>query len=1208
MAPFFAADKYVLAYFGENHHNQPKEFDIGKNHQNINGVFYQKMPCFRYSSCRTVRNKSKDYKALATDFQDRVGTLADIRDEIKSGFAICGAQLGNRTRRKANVIGSHWVLIDIDGDWDIPSALDIPFVQDHCALIYTTPSHTPENNRFRLIFVLPEFVEDRKAVEAVIRSVMSVIPQADAACKDACRIFFGNTGATFPLYNPEATLSEAFVADAIANAKAEEKTKAEAKAKKHIRCRRYSSTDGVEAQLAEILDALSFIPPRRPGSGTYEESLTVLMALANELGESEAIRIAEQWSSTEGDWDVARKIRSFDRDGVSIGSLFYIAKRHGWRPNKSQFKELDNKVYKTAKVKCAVARKQKVIVFDHALAKKYRFRGYSVGCFPHPYDLISGEKPNRELVPELKEKIESGSQWIIDPGLGKEYENYECYRFCSIAAGIIGGLIEEVGAEVLAPHPQDRKDLLPLDRFKKFAREWAGNEEYRDLSREVEAVHTINAQFWGEKKDEIIEIINQDRGRIYLIQGFTGTGKSTIVNLISKNFERVINFSPLVALAKKNAADQNIEQGEDLLSGASMPINSAWKFALGEIPVDKAILLSLDEVSECSKILASGDNLGDKHEGCILGFARLINAGIGSGGIIIGGQQRIDPHVVEWLEQFAPVSIIRNTYVPQQAKVKITEFEPRQVDGVLEDLISRADSDPGPSALASTSQRQVERLREYAPSKTVSVDSKTKEFHPQIFGPESQSYLTRIAGEGKDFAYSSTIGIGISLDLKSAGFKALRVIANYGSLESVIQLARRDRSPDLPTEVFVAKRAYLKKNAQYSWRSIFKKACRKFARTAGVTKFRQYLEIHKSIVDEGKRSTLLNGFDTAFKKGLSYSNAVFSAKQEAIENWEKAHLSQLVYQWYGAVCPSVAFESRKFNTSSGFKDELKAIDERIVDKETLIHVSAKINQFVSVEEARAAQASGKSTHRQRVAAKMYLIANKFPGLDITDAKIVRKAFVENRGKYSKQVQILHDALNLEIALEADRAALLKGVKTGFLTFNCTGHRFQRAKLLIESGLLELSAQDHWRADSGLVAKINHYVLEHSADFELCFELRINNVEKTPLRLIHQLLKRLGFEVDCVGRQGSGERLKEYSVVNQDCSVREELLKALDRARPRVLNQENSVFDFQGRPKDLFDSGLKKVTIIANRITQVLVKCLDTGEEFWVNREKISLAI
>lgn len=1165
----------------------------------------------RYSSCRTVRNKSKNYRALRTDFNDRVGTLAEIRDEIKRGFAICGAQLGNRNRKKAHVIGSQWVLIDIDSDWDISSALADPFVQSHCGLIYTTPSHRPQKHRFRLIFILPRFIEQTQAIEAVIKAVMGEIPQADPACKDACRIFFGNTEAEFPLFNPQARLSEAFVEDAVAKAEAEAKAKAEAKANQRVRPRQYFSADGVETHIAEILDALSYIPGRRPGTGTYEESLAVLMALKSELGESEAIAIAEKWSPSEGDWDVAKKIRSFEREDIKIGSLFYIAKQYGWARNKTQFKKLDKRIYKAKKpeVKCAISRQQTVIVFSHTLAKKYASDGYRTVCFPHPYDLVNGKKPNRELVPELKEKIEPESQWIIDPGLGEEHDSYESYRFNAIAAGIIGGLMVEAGGDVLAPHPQDRTQLMPIEDFKVFAREWVGGQEYTDLSRDVEAIHTIHSRYWGEKKDEVLEVINQDRGRLYLLQGYTGTGKSSLVNAISGDFHRAINFSPLVALAKKNAIDQGIERGdEDLLSGASMPINSIWKFAECDIPFDQPILLNFDEISECVKVLASGKMLGDIHEACLFGLARLINAVFASGGMIIGAQQRIDPHVVEWLTQFTPTSLIRNTYIPQQADVKIVEFNPRQVTGVLEHIVKSSDHDPGPSALASTSQKQIERLREYAPAKTVSVDSKTKELHPQVYGPESQSYLNRIALEQKDFAYSSTIGIGMSLQLKAAGFTRLRVIANYGSLEPVIQLARRDRSRDLPTEIYAAKRSTMGKAPQYSWKSILNQKRRKFDGTAEAVNFRQYLEEHPSVIDEDKRNNLLDGLDSAFVEGISSANAVFAAKQEAIESWEENHLSQLVHEWYKPVCPNVTFESREFSLSPEFEDEIEAIDDEILIKETNIHVNVDLNQFASANEARAAQASGKSTHRQRVAAKMYLASKKFPEADLKDPTLVRKAFVEDRGRYSKQAQILHDALNIDSTLEADRAALLKGAKSNFLSINCTSHRYKKAKLLKQSGLLELAASERWTSDDRTVVKVTQFVLDNANDFELFLNVRITDVEKTPLRLIHQLLGRLGFEVDCVGRQGAGERLREYVVVNKDCAVREELLKALDRARPRDLVQDSRVFNFHGRPTDLFDSGVKKVKLLANRITQVLVKCLETGSEFWVSREKLSLAI
>ncbi len=313
----------------------------------------------------TGTNKDWDFKKLAANFIDVEGTLADVQEHIKAGHAICAGLLGGKWRSKANVIGSHWLLLDIDNskiarDEDgkpilsengnsikvydpqltIESALAHPFIKKHCALIYTTASHKPDWHKFRLIFILPQYVEGADTVEACTRFLMQQLPH-DPACKDASRVFYGNTEAEFPLVNPEATLPAEWVTEAMGISQKEREEYQQRL--KEIESRRQqwreiSNTEGWDID-QQILQALSFIPPRSPGSGNYDECRQVLMALVNHYGAAEAEIIAENWSpSIKGTtWNIRAKIRSFRRAGISIGTLFHIAKQYGFRFPQRQY-------------------------------------------------------------------------------------------------------------------------------------------------------------------------------------------------------------------------------------------------------------------------------------------------------------------------------------------------------------------------------------------------------------------------------------------------------------------------------------------------------------------------------------------------------------------------------------------------------------------------------------------------------------------------------------------------------------------------------------------------------------------------------------------------------------------------------------------------------------------------------------------------------
>ena len=94
-------------------------------------------------------------------------------------------------------------------------------------------------------------------------------------------------------------------------------------------------------QLDRVLDALSHIPRRVKGGGTYADMRNVawsLRACLEECGqpdpEGDAIQLLEAHSpSRECGWNVAQVMRSGGQH-IGPGTLFHHAKQHGWRPNR----------------------------------------------------------------------------------------------------------------------------------------------------------------------------------------------------------------------------------------------------------------------------------------------------------------------------------------------------------------------------------------------------------------------------------------------------------------------------------------------------------------------------------------------------------------------------------------------------------------------------------------------------------------------------------------------------------------------------------------------------------------------------------------------------------------------------------------------------------------------------------------------------------
>ncbi|MGM3309729.1 PriCT-2 domain-containing protein [Anabaena sp. WFMT] len=330
----------------------------------------------------TGKNKDWDFRKLAANFQDRKGTIWDVMRHVGAGHALCAGLLGGQWRSKSHVIGSQWLLLDIDNTqtwtdengnpldengrpikinraWvdingnvieksdgrqakkiyqhqlNLDEAQEHPFIKEYCALIYTTASHKPDWHKFRLIFVLPEYVQGAETVEVLTRYLMKHLPH-DPACKDASRVFYGNTQATFPLIQPHVTLPQSWIDEAVTTAY-QEKIEYE-KRIAEITTRRLQFQERAEAHNWDIdqliQQALTYIPSRSPGSNNYKECIDVLMALNSHYGAVDAEIIGEQWSpSIKGTtWNIRAKIKSFrGRSGISIGTLFHIAKQYGFR-------------------------------------------------------------------------------------------------------------------------------------------------------------------------------------------------------------------------------------------------------------------------------------------------------------------------------------------------------------------------------------------------------------------------------------------------------------------------------------------------------------------------------------------------------------------------------------------------------------------------------------------------------------------------------------------------------------------------------------------------------------------------------------------------------------------------------------------------------------------------------------------------------------
>ena len=171
---------------------------------------------FRLAINLTVKNKTTDFEALTNNYQNVQLTLSDIADVVKLGHALCPAQLIEGENRKtvrnsSNFLQSEVIILDMDFSKKVngekvfdatnykplDTFLDTPAAEP-VALAYTSYSHTPEHNRYRLFIPLPYLENNPERYKKVVQTFIEEY-KADTACSGVCNVFYGNTNAS--IYN-----------------------------------------------------------------------------------------------------------------------------------------------------------------------------------------------------------------------------------------------------------------------------------------------------------------------------------------------------------------------------------------------------------------------------------------------------------------------------------------------------------------------------------------------------------------------------------------------------------------------------------------------------------------------------------------------------------------------------------------------------------------------------------------------------------------------------------------------------------------------------------------------------------------------------------------------------------------------------------------------------------------------------------------------
>ncbi|WP_286758508.1 hypothetical protein [Ralstonia sp. RL] len=109
---------------------------------------------FKVAVNRRIINKiDRDDKVqariLTQEFENLELTPTELADFINDGHPFCAHHEGGR--KEANFRCSDVLAVDIDGGMQFSDTLQDPYVQQYASIVYTTPSHTADDNRFRIV-------------------------------------------------------------------------------------------------------------------------------------------------------------------------------------------------------------------------------------------------------------------------------------------------------------------------------------------------------------------------------------------------------------------------------------------------------------------------------------------------------------------------------------------------------------------------------------------------------------------------------------------------------------------------------------------------------------------------------------------------------------------------------------------------------------------------------------------------------------------------------------------------------------------------------------------------------------------------------------------------------------------------------------------------------------------------------------------------
>lgn len=255
----------------------------------------------------------------------------EIANAIYQGYSFTTWHTGRRSLANF-ALGQH-VAIDLDSG-DERSRLTTlaahPWARMYAAFAYTTPSHTDEHPRARVMFLLDEPVTSADGYGEMVQFVMSQFDEPDTSCKDASRFFYGSKdcsiewfGNTLPVSHLRRLYIKAQKCHPRRRHSRDDTGKVINLDAERTKRRVAKLTDDAQGELDRAADALRKI---NPYSVDYNQWIGIIAAMRDEFGDA-ALPVVESWAQgkpgeVEREW---KRIKGSGGKRTGMGTVFYLA-------------------------------------------------------------------------------------------------------------------------------------------------------------------------------------------------------------------------------------------------------------------------------------------------------------------------------------------------------------------------------------------------------------------------------------------------------------------------------------------------------------------------------------------------------------------------------------------------------------------------------------------------------------------------------------------------------------------------------------------------------------------------------------------------------------------------------------------------------------------------------------------------------------------